>query len=95
MFCISKGLCAPVGSLLAGSEAFIQGQEDKEDAAGHETVGVLAAAGIVALTEMVDRLAIDHENAKVLAEGSNIPGIKIDTGRVQTNIVILIFPNGI
>lgn len=91
MFCISKGLCAPVGSLLAGSEAFIQKARRirKMLGGGMRQLGVLAAAGIVALTEMVDRLAIDHENAKVLAEGlANIPGIKIDTGRVQTNIVI-------
>ncbi len=91
MFCISKGLCAPVGSLLAGNKAFIQKARKirKMLGGGMRQSGILAAAGIVALTEMVDRLAIDHENAKVLAEGlANIHGIKIDVARVQTNIVI-------
>jgi threonine aldolase len=91
MFCISKGLCAPVGSLLAGDRAFIQRARKirKMLGGGMRQSGILAAAGIVALTEMVDRLAIDHENAKALAEGlANIHGIKIDVARVQTNIVI-------
>lgn len=91
MFCISKGLCAPVGSLLAGDRDYIQRARKirKMLGGGMRQSGILAAAGIVALTEMVDRLAIDHENAKALAEGlANIHGIKIDVARIQTNIVI-------
>lgn len=91
MFCLSKGLSAPVGSLVAGREVFIQRARKmrKMVGGGMRQVGILAAAGIVALTEMVERLAEDHHNARILAEGlAEIRGIEIDPVRVQTNIVI-------
>jgi len=91
MFCLSKGLAAPVGSLVAGSEAFIQRARKmrKMVGGGMRQVGILAAAGIVALTEMVDRLAEDHYNARILAKGlAEMGGIEIDLARVETNIVI-------
>ncbi len=91
MFCLSKGLAAPVGSLLAGPADFIARarKNRKMVGGGMRQAGVLAAAGIVALTEMVDRLAEDHEHARILAEGlANIPGVIINPARVQTNIVI-------
>ncbi|MCL7455514.1 MAG: low-specificity L-threonine aldolase, partial [Anaerolineae bacterium] len=90
-FCLSKGLSAPVGSLICGSEAFIQGahRQRKLLGGGMRQAGVLAAAGIVALETMVDRLAIDHDNAHRLATGlARLPGIVLDLDRVQTNIVI-------
>jgi threonine aldolase len=91
MFCLSKGLSAPVGSMLAGFTDFIARarKNRKMVGGGMRQAGVLAAAGIVALTEMVDRLAEDHELARVLAEGlADIPGVSIEPDRVQTNIVI-------
>jgi len=91
MFCLSKGLCAPVGSLLVGSKEFIARARKlrKMLGGGMRQAGILAAAGIVALTEMVDRLEEDHKNARILAEGLlNISGIKIDMESVQTNMVM-------
>lgn len=91
MFCLSKGLAAPVGSLLAGSADFIARarKNRKMVGGGMRQAGVLAAAGIVALTDMVDRLAEDHEHARLLAQGlADVPGVTIDPARVQTNIVI-------
>ena len=90
MFCLSKGLCAPVGSVLCGSADFIQRarRARKVLGGGMRQVGVLAAAGIIALERMIDRLAEDHANAKMLAEGlAEIPDIKIDPASVQTNMV--------
>lgn len=90
-FCFSKGLCAPVGSIVCGSKAFIQEARRTRRmlGGGMRQAGVLAAAAIVALEQMVDRLAEDHANARLLAEGlANIAGIRIDPNRVQTNIVI-------
>ncbi len=91
MFCLSKGLSAPVGSLVAGSEDFIRRarKHRKMVGGGMRQAGILAAAGIVALTEMVDRLAEDHANARLLAEGlKEIEGLDVDLECVQTNIVI-------
>ncbi len=91
MFCLSKSLAAPIGSLLVGSEAFIHRARRfrKLLGGGMRQVGVIAAAGIVALETMIDRLGEDHENARLLAEGlGRIDGIEIDLKRVQTNIVI-------
>ena len=91
MFCLSKGLSAPAGSLLAGTREFIgrARRVRKLVGGGMRQAGVLAAAGIVALQKMVDRLAEDHANARLLAEGlAAVRGIEIDPGRVQTNIVI-------
>ena len=78
-FCLSKGLAAPVGSMVCGNQDFINQAR---------RAGVMAAAGIVALNEMVDRLAEDHANAKKMAEGlASIPGISIDPAHIKTNIV--------
>ncbi len=91
MFCLSKGLCCPVGSILCGSEEFIAlaRQARKLVGGGMRQVGVVAAAGIVALESMIDRLAEDHANAKLLAEGlAEMPGITFDAAAVKTNIVI-------
>lgn len=79
-FCLSKGLCAPVGSVLAGSHAFIRRARRARKALGGSLrqAGVLAAAGLIALHEMTERLIEDHQNAQMLAEGlSEIPGLHI------------------
>ena len=89
-FCLSKGLSAPVGSVLCGNADFIERarRNRRMVGGGMRQSGVLAAAGIVALNEMVDRLADDHANARYLAEGlSRIPGIDVDPSVVQTNIL--------
>lgn len=91
-FCLSKGLSAPVGSLVCGSQALAQQarRQRKMLGGGMRQAGVLAAAGIVALETMVDRLAQDHTNARRLAEGlSRLPGVVLDPASVPTNIVIL------
>jgi threonine aldolase len=89
-FCLSKGLCAPVGSVLVGSREFIaQARRVRKSLGGGlRQVGVLAAAGLVAIHDMIDRLPEDHDNACVLAEGlATIPHIGIDPARVQSNMV--------
>ncbi len=91
MFCLSKGLGAPVGSLLLGTRAFIDEARRwrKLLGGGMRQAGVLCAAGLVALEETPPRLASDHANARRLAEGvAELPGVLIDPERVQTNIVI-------
>ncbi|WP_422444683.1 low-specificity L-threonine aldolase [Thermoanaerobacterium sp. DL9XJH110] len=91
MFCLSKGLCAPVGSIVAGTKEFIARARKfrKMLGGGLRQAGFLAAAGIVALEKMTGRLEEDHANARLLAEGLNsISGIRIDMDTVQTNIVI-------
>ena len=90
-FCLSKALSCPVGSILCGSNDFIEGAHKwrKMVGGGMRQAGVLAAAGLVALDNMVERLADDHSNAKRLAEGlANIQGISVDPTSIQTNIVI-------
>ena len=90
-FCLSKGLSAPVGSLVCGKADFVQRarRNRKMLGGGMRQVGVLAAAGIVALETMVDRLPEDHANARQLAEGlAGLHEIALDPARVQTNIVI-------
>lgn len=90
-FCLSKGLCCPVGSLVVGSKDFIKRARKtrKMLGGGMRQAGVLAAAGVVALDTMIDRLADDHANARLLAEGiAQIPGLAIDLSLVQTNIVV-------
>ncbi|MGQ9501499.1 MAG: low-specificity L-threonine aldolase [Anaerolineae bacterium] len=89
-FCLSKGLAAPVGSLICGSRDFIKAARRVRKIVGGGTrqAGIIAAAGIVALEQMVDRLAEDHANARLLADGlANMPGITLDPTRVQTNLV--------
>ena len=90
-FCLSKGLGAPIGSLVLGTKSFIEEARiwRKRFGGGMRQAGILAAAGLIALNESPKRLHIDHENAKRLAEGAaNIKGISIDAKLVQTNIVI-------
>jgi threonine aldolase len=89
-FCLSKGLGAPVGSLVCGSRDFIfkARRARKVLGGGMRQAGVLAAAGIVALNEMVDRLVDDHANARKLADGlAEMPGLSIDPSLIKTDIV--------
>jgi threonine aldolase len=91
MFCLSKGLGAPVGSMVVGSHSFIEKSRiyRKMFGGGMRQVGVLAAAGLIALEESPKRLAIDHQNAKFLAEGvAKIPTLRSDPKAVKTNIII-------
>jgi threonine aldolase len=92
MFCVSKGLSAPVGSLVAGPREIIERARRfrKMVGGGMRQAGVIAAAGIVALTTMVDRLAEDHANARRLAQGlSEIRGLAVNVERVRTNMVLV------
>lgn len=91
-FCLSKGLAAPVGSVVCGSHDFIEEarRARKVLGGGMRQAGILAAAGIVALTEMIERLAEDHNNARRLAEGlAGINGLSVDPESVKTNIVYI------
>jgi threonine aldolase len=91
MFCLSKGLGAPVGSLLLGNAEMIDRGRIYRKAlgGGMRQAGILAAAGLIALEQGPEKLAQDHANAKFLAEGlAQIPGLKIDPAKVQTNILI-------
>jgi threonine aldolase len=90
-FCFSKGLGAPVGSMIVGSRDFIEHGRvlRKILGGGMRQVGVLAAAALVALEEGPKRLHVDHENAQLLAQGlAQIPGIGVQPDKVQTNIVL-------
>lgn len=90
MFCLSKGLCAPVGSMLAGDKKFIDKARKKRKVLGGglRQVGILASAGLVALKEMIPQLKIDHENAIVLGEElSKIPGIVVNKEDTHINMV--------
>jgi threonine aldolase len=90
MFCLSKGLSCPLGSVLAGSREFIAKADRcrKRLGGGMRQAGIIAACGIVALETMIDRLADDHSNAHTLARGINgIPGLHVDMGTVDTNMV--------
>ena len=90
-FCLSKGLSCPVGSVIVGTQDFIDQARKwrKMIGGGMRQAGVIAAAGLVAMDTMIDRLADDHVNAKKLAEGlANIDGLSVDPERIQTNIVI-------
>ncbi len=91
MFCLSKGLGAPVGSMIAGSREFIERARiyRKMFGGGMRQVGIIAAAGLLALEKSPSRLREDHANAQHLAKGiAQIPGLKIDPASVKTNIVI-------
>ncbi|MGH7917780.1 MAG: GntG family PLP-dependent aldolase, partial [Candidatus Binataceae bacterium] len=90
-FCLSKGLACPVGSLLCGSEEFVARARRTRKAlgGGMRQAGIIAAAGIVALDHMIDRLAEDHENARVLADGlQHIDGLRVRTVARRTNMVV-------
>jgi threonine aldolase len=89
MFCLSKGLGAPVGSILVGSRTFIDKARIRRKAlgGGMRQAGILAAAGLIALEKMPARLHLDHENARFLATGlTHVPGIEVSP--VETNIII-------
>ena len=91
-FCLSKGLAAPVGSVVCGSAAFIERARRirKMVGGGMRQAGILAAAGLLSLERMVDRLAEDHANARTLAEAVAVmPALAVDLACVQTNIVIV------
>jgi threonine aldolase len=90
MFCLSKGLSAPVGSLVVGSRSLVDRARRyrKMLGGGMRQAGIIAAPGIIAIEKMIDRLKDDHENAKLLARGlSKIDGISLDLDHIQTNIV--------
>ncbi|MDX1449407.1 MAG: low-specificity L-threonine aldolase, partial [Acidimicrobiia bacterium] len=95
-FCLSKGLGAPVGSVLAGSAGFIDRAHRWRKALGGglRQAGVLAAAGIYALEHHIDRLAEDHANAEALADGLAALGLDVDFHPAQTNMVFVNLPEG-
>lgn len=99
MFCLSKGLCAPVGSVLCGNQDFITRAQDVRKLIGTlmRQAGVVAAAGITALTNNIDRLAEDHENAAYLSDAlKTISNVKIDTLANQSNFVYVnVIPTGL
>jgi threonine aldolase len=90
MFCVSKGLCAPVGSLVCGTEEFIRRARINRKilGGGMRQAGVLAACGIVALEKMTRRLHEDHENARYLGDRlAGLPGVSVDKERIRINMV--------
>ena len=90
-FCLSKGLSAPIGSLLCGSSEFVMKARKlrKMLGGGMRQAGIIAAAGIIALEEMVDRITDDHANAKYLAEGLVNLGYNVKIDDVESNIVVV------
>jgi threonine aldolase len=91
MFCLSKGLGAPVGSMIVGTRAFIEKGRvyRKMFGGGMRQAGVIAAAGLIALEKSPGRLHIDHENARRLGEGiAEIRGLRVDAAKVRSNIAI-------
>jgi threonine aldolase len=91
MFCLSKGLCAPVGSMLVSSRAHIARARNFRKAlgGGMRQAGVLAAAGLIALNDMTARLQEDHDNARLLANAlAALPQVELDPELVETNILI-------
>jgi threonine aldolase len=94
MFCLSKGLGAPIGSILAGRAEFIRKARRyrKLLGGGMRQVGIIASAGIYALENNVDRLVDDHRRARRLAETvASMPGLSVDLESVQTNIIVIDF----
>jgi len=94
--CLSKGLSAPVGSLICGAAPFVKRARwmRKILGGGMRQVGVIAAPGLLALTEMVGRLAEDHRNARILADGiAGLKGVTLDPPEVDTNIVVFRMPS--
>jgi len=97
-FCLSKGLGAPVGSLVCGTADFIAHARKNRKllGGGMRQAGIIAAAGVYALDHMVDRLADDHEHAKLLARGlAGLPGVELDPDTIDTNIVIFRVPDSV
>jgi threonine aldolase len=95
MSCLSKGLCAPVGSVLAGTKDFIEAARLKRKimGGGMRQAGILAAAGLIALKEHTQLLEKDHQNAKKLAQGlANIDGVNVDVNDVDINMVFFKHP---
>ena len=91
-FCLSKGLCAPVGSVLCGSREFIAKAHRirKQLGGGMRQAGILASAGIIALEEMTERLGEDHARARTLAQGlADVSGIILDEGTPYTNMIFM------
>ena len=89
-FCLSKGLSAPVGSIICGSDKFIYNARRIRKAlgGGMRQAGIIAAAGIVSLDKMIDQIGVDHENAQLLADGiANIEGLSVDRGNIKSNIL--------
>jgi len=96
MFCLSKGLGAPIGSMLVGTKEFIKKARKGRKIMGGamRQAGIIAAAGIFALERMIDRLSADHRNARFLAEGlSTIPGIEVFSERLDINMVFFKLTN--
>lgn len=96
MFCLSKGLCAPAGSILAGPRNFIDRARRKRKimGGGMRQVGILAAAGLIALRDMTSRLAEDHENARYLASRlASLPGFDVDASALDINMVFFKTPS--
>ncbi|HZK12139.1 MAG TPA: GntG family PLP-dependent aldolase [Atribacterota bacterium] len=95
-FCLSKSLGCPFGSLLVGDKDFISRARKKRQmlGGGMRQAGLMAAAGIIGLEKMIDRLKEDHDNARILAEGLVEAGMKIDMKTVQTNMVYFEIPEG-
>lgn len=90
MFCLSKGLSCPVGSIVVGNQEFIEKARKTRKilGGGMRQAGIIAAPGIIALEKMIDRLEEDHKNARLLAEGiAKVDGLAINLGIVQTNMV--------
>jgi threonine aldolase len=98
MFCLSKGLCAPAGSMLAGPADFIAKARRKRKimGGGMRQVGILAAAGIIALNDMTGRLGEDHENARYLASRlASLPGLNVQRDALDINMVFFTLPDGV
>jgi threonine aldolase len=96
MFCLSKGLGAPIGSMLVGTKEFVKKARKGRKIMGGamRQAGIIAAAGIFALERMIDRLSVDHRNARFLAEGlSTIPGIEVFSERLDINMVFFKLTN--
>jgi threonine aldolase len=95
MFCLSKGLCAPIGSMLAGSSEFVATarRNRKLMGGGMRQAGILAAAGIIAIEEMSERLDEDHRNAAYVAQGlAKIPGVVVETDALDINMIFFRLP---
>ena len=98
MFCLSKGLCAPVGSMLAGPKDFIDRARRRRKimGGGMRQAGILAAAGIIALRDMTGRLAEDHEKARYMAHLlAELPGFEVDEDSLDINMVFFKTPKGL